>query len=126
MNPVSLDPQFNVLRCSTSCAGPQDVLVLISPPAPDVDTDGDGYTDAAEVAVGKDPNKYCPIMRADIDGDTAVSILDLSLVAGRFMKNVPPAPARYDQGSPPVDGQINILDLSKMAAVFGKNVSACP
>jgi uncharacterized repeat protein (TIGR01451 family) len=89
------------------------------------DTDCDGYSDAQEVAIGHDPFIYCAIMRADVDGDGLISILDLSRVARYFGQYVPPAPARYDQG-PPFDHQISILDLSAMARQFGKNISVCP
>jgi uncharacterized repeat protein (TIGR01451 family) len=86
-------------------------------------TAGDGYTDGQHVALGKDPLLYCPIMRADVDGDGVVSILDLSKVAQAFGQHIPPAPARYDQDG---DGVITILDLSRMAQKFGQSVSNCP
>ncbi len=91
----------------------------------DGDADGDGYTAAQEAAVvpAKNDLIYCPIMRADVDGDGAVSILDLTKVAQYFAKNVPPAPDRYRQDA---DLGISILDLTKMAQVFIQNVSACP
>ena len=62
-------------------------------------------------------------MRADVDGDGAVSILDLTKVAQWFTKSIPPAPQRYAQDA---DNLISILDLTKMAQVFIQNVSACP
>jgi hypothetical protein len=87
------------------------------------DTDGDGYTDKQEIDMGKDANTYCQTMRADVDGDGAVSILDLTRVAKYFAQTVPPAPARYDEDG---DNKISILDLTKMAQVFTQHVSACP
>ncbi|HEY7878784.1 MAG TPA: dockerin type I domain-containing protein, partial [Gemmatimonadaceae bacterium] len=87
------------------------------------DTDADGYTDAQEVAAGKDPLTYCAIMRADVNGDATVNILDLIQVAGSFLETVPPAPARLDQNG---DGKINLLDLIPVANAFLENVSACP
>ena len=33
----------------------------------DDDIDGDGYANSAEIALGKSPNVYCRIMRADVD-----------------------------------------------------------
>jgi pimeloyl-ACP methyl ester carboxylesterase len=87
------------------------------------DTDGDGYTDKQEIDMGKDPSTYCNIMRADVDGDGAVSILDLAKVAVYFTQPIPPAPARYDQDG---DNKISILDLARMAQVFTQHVSACP
>ena len=89
----------------------------------DDDIDGDGYTYAQETTLGKNPAVYCSIMRADVDGDHVVSILDLSRVAGSFGQSVPPAPERRNQDG---DHTISILDLSKMAAVFTLPVSMCP
>jgi len=84
---------------------------------------GDGYTNAQHVALAKDPTKYCNIMRADVDGDGAVSILDLTRVAQSFIQSIPPAPERYNQDG---DNKISILDLTRMAQVFIKPVTACP
>ena len=73
---------------------------------------------------------YCPIRRADLDGDGVVSILDLSKLAAHFGATdaVPKPPGwvwnpRYSQDA---DNVLSILDLSKMASVFGQHVSACP
>ena len=91
----------------------------------DDDKDGDGYTATQEAAVtgGKDDLAYCQIMRADVDSDGAVSILDLAKVAVYFTQTVPPAPERYKQDK---DSQISILDLTRMAQVFTQPVTACP
>ena len=92
----------------------------------DDDIDGDGYTNAQEAAViggPENPAAYCQIMRADVDVDGAVSVLDLTKVAQWFTKSIPPAPDRYRQDA---DNLISILDLTKMAQVFIQNVSACP
>jgi hypothetical protein len=91
----------------------------------DDDKDGDGYTSEQEKAVtgGKNDLAYCQIMRADVDNDGAVSILDLAKVAVYFTQSVPPAPARYSQDA---DNKISILDLTKMAQVFTQHVTACP
>ena len=67
------------------------------------------------VTLGTFVEPVCPIMRADVDGDGAVSILDLTRVAQYFTQSVPPAPARYDQDG---DNLISILDLTQMAQVF--------
>jgi hypothetical protein len=95
------------------------VSVIVTPP----DSDGDGYSDAAEAALAKDPFVYCDVMRADIDGDGSVSILDLSQVAQWFGQNAPPAPRRFNQDG---DTAISILDLARMAQYFLSHVSACP
>jgi hypothetical protein len=89
----------------------------------DDDIDGDGYTNAQEIALGKDPASYCRIMRGDVDGDGVVSVLDLGIVATRYTQHIPPAPERYNQDA---DNQISILDLGWMAVDYIKRVSACP
>ncbi len=87
----------------------------------DSDKDGDGYTTAQEAAVApaKSDLSYCITMRADVDGDLGVSILDLAKVAQYFAQSVPPAPERYKQDA---DASISILDLTRMANVFTKHV----
>ena len=89
----------------------------------DSDKDGDGYTDAEELARGKDPLKYCPIMRADVDGDGVVSILDLADVALFFTDSIPPAPERYNQDA---GLSLSILDLADMGIVFTETIAPCP
>jgi hypothetical protein len=91
----------------------------------DSDADGDGYTAAQEAAVTppKSDLSYCKIMRADVDGDGVVSILDLTKVAANFAQAVPPAPARNDQDG---DNVISIQDIARQAAVFTQPVTACP
>ena len=90
----------------------------------DGDSDGDGYSAAQEAAVvpAKSDTAYCDIMRADVDGDRAVTILDMTVLAGHFLLQVPPAPERDKQDA---DNAITILDLTKMANLFLQNVSAC-
>jgi Dockerin type I domain len=87
------------------------------------DSDGDGYTDAQEIALSKNPFSYCTVMRADVNGDGKANILDLSIVGSHFLTTVPPSDARLDQNA---DGKINILDLAIQASVFLQNVSSCP
>ena len=79
----------------------------------------------AEIAIGKNPGVYCNTMRADVDGDGNVTILDFSRVAVYYTSTVPPAPARYDQGLPPRDNRITILDFSAMALRFGQSRDVC-
>jgi hypothetical protein len=86
-------------------------------------TAGDGYTDGEHVALGKNPLLYCAIMRADVNHDGMVNLLDLSLLAAYYLQTIPPAPARYDQNG---DNTINIIDFAEMATVFEKSVTACP
>jgi hypothetical protein len=89
----------------------------------DTDRDGDGYTNEQEAGLGENASLYCPIMRADVDGDHVVSILDLSQVAQNFAQSVPPAPPQSDQDG---DQAISILDLADQAEVFTKTVAMCP
>jgi hypothetical protein len=108
---VSTGPQLNVYADnSASSAGEAGCTQ---------DSDGDGYADS----VDPNPFVYCAIMRADVDGDGGVSILDLTKVAQWFTQTIPPAPYRYNQDS---DTAISILDLTKIAQVFTQNVAACP
>ena len=88
----------------------------------DADRDGDGYLDTREDQLGENPLLYCTIMRADVDGDGVVSILDLSRLASDFTKSIPPAPERHAQDA---DAQISILDLSRAASVYVQRVAAC-
>ncbi len=87
------------------------------------DSDGDGWPDSAEIAIGKNPFVYCVTMRADINNDGAVNGLDLNQLAKYFTQTVPPAPARVDINNPP-DKAINGLDLNVMAGKFTHTVIA--
>ncbi|MHB8377654.1 MAG: golvesin C-terminal-like domain-containing protein [Dehalococcoidia bacterium] len=89
----------------------------------DPDISGDGYGNAAKQALGKNLLIYCPIMRADVNGDHVVNILDLASAAAYYSQTVPPAPERLSQNA---DNVINILDLAKMAAFYGQSVTSCP
>src|SRR6266542_964408 len=66
------------------------------------DTDGDGWSDAAEAIIGTDPARKCGANAwpPDINNDGLVDVIgDISRVAGEFGKAVGPppgAPARYD------------------------------
>jgi hypothetical protein len=79
--------------------------------------------DATETGLAENPLLYRTIMRADVDGDNVVTILDLSQVAASFGMPIPPAPARRNQDG---DSTITILDLSKQAGVYLQNVALCP
>ncbi len=89
----------------------------------DDDLDGDGRANTEETALGESPNTYCSVMRADVDADNAVSILDLAALAQHFGRTTPPAPDRYRQDA---DQFISILDLANVANSFQQSVSACP
>ena len=51
------------------------------------DTDGDGFSDARETALGENPNVACAIMRADVNDSTLVNSTDLLAVALIFGPN---------------------------------------
>ena len=66
-------------------------------------------------------------MRADVDHDRVVSILDIAAAAVHFGSTSPPARHRVNQAAPATrDGNISILDIAAMAAEFGKAVGTCP
>ena len=73
--------------------------------------------------LAEDVLSYCDIMRADVDGDHAVTILDMTVLAVHFIEPVASATERYNQDA---DNAISILDLTMMANLFLDNVSACP
>lgn len=89
------------------------------------DTDGDGCSDAQELAsvkaLGGQRNPANPLDFADLDGDRVVSILDLSREAKSF-GHAPVAPAKDFDG----DNVVSILDLAKMAAQFGNSCVVTP
>jgi hypothetical protein len=97
----------------------------------DPDIDGDGYTNNQEIAIGKDPLVYCAIMRADVDNDGMVTILDLSKVAMKFHQTFPPTDpaAGIDTGiqrlNQDADNVITILDLSRVAQYYHRPVTDC-
>ena len=75
---------------------------------------------------------YCSVMRADVNGDGVVNILDLAAGAKYYIDPVPlvDPPSGLDVGIQRVnqnaDNVINILDLSTMASYFLDSVTSCP
>ena len=110
--PTTIDASSPLLLAVAGCAQPAD-------------SDGDGYTDAEETAIGEDPYSYCGIMRADVNMDGKVTLADLIILATRYGEYVPPAPTRLDQNNP-LDNRIALADLIIVAAFYGQNVEACP
>jgi hypothetical protein len=86
------------------------------------DTDGDGYGDPRERELGEDGTTFCPIMRADVNMDRNVNVLDLLLVA-RENGPVPPGNPRMDQTN---DNKIDVIDLQRVAMRGNMNVRDCP
>lgn len=107
----------------TPVAAPTETPTATPTVDPNLDTDGDGYPDVLEVSLGKDPNTYCAIMRADVNGDHVTNLLDLAAVALQFGQDIPPGNPRYDQNQ---DAKLNLLDLASQALVFGQDIDACP
>ena len=89
------------------------------------DSDGDNYTDGEEAALGKSPTIFCKVMRADIDKDHTVTILDLSATAAAYMTTTGHPGFRADADFDH-DGVITILDLSYQASVYQQNIAVCP
>ena len=99
--------------------------VAAAPLAGCVDTDGDGYPDGVETALGENASTYCATIRADVNGDGKVNLTDLILLAGWYNHGEPPAPSRYDQNVPS-DSKITLSDLILVAGQYPKQVSTCP
>ena len=91
------------------------------------DSDGDGWSDAAEAIIGTDPFDDCADNLADdanppdVNNDTFYDILDIVLLAGWFGLGAPPAPVRYDIAPDPPDGFVDINDIVAIAGVFGQS-----
>ena len=83
------------------------------------DTDKDGFTDTKELFIGTDPNKVCGVNAwpPDIDGDQAVTILDMTNAANSYNTKIgdPKYNKRYDMDT---DGAITIADLNIIASYF--------
>ena len=84
-----------------------------------LDTDKDGFTDTKELFMGTDPNKVCGVNAwpPDIDGDQAVTILDMTNAANSYNTKIgdPKYNKRYDMDT---DGAITIADLNIIASYF--------
>ncbi len=110
---------FSCKNNPSTCASNGNFQVQTGAP----DSDGDGYTDAQEAALTKNPFSFCEIMRADLNGDGHANIIDLSALSAQFLQTIPPGPVRDDQNG---DNQVNIIDLTAASSVFLESVSACP
>jgi hypothetical protein len=94
---------------------------------------GDGYTNEQHTALGKDPARYCSIMRADVNGDGAVGTPDLARVGKNFGQvfthdYYPPGGVdtgiqRLDQNG---DNGIGTPDMAFVGRYFGQGVATCP
>jgi hypothetical protein len=85
----------------------------------DDDDDGDGYTDAQEIELGTDPLAYCAIMRADVNGDGIVNVIDYELLSPR----IGTSGGRFEQNG---DGVIDEVDLFIVGALDQRRVTECP
>ena len=84
---------------------------------------GGGSGTSTPARVRKTPSGPCQIARADVDGDGAVSIFDLSRVSSHYGETVPPAPPELDQDG---DHAITVLDINLVQGVFLRRVDDCP
>ena len=75
--------------------------------------------------MGKSPNVFCRVMRADVNNSGKVTLQDLILVAQQYNKAMPPAPTRYEQNVTP-NWKITLSDLILIAQVYNQPVSSCP
>ncbi len=104
----------------------RDSVRLVPPDSP-ADSDGDGFTDAAEICVGTDLLDNCsadPIadnepvdaLPADTNDDRSVNMLDVFPMFPFWLQPVPAPPGtRYDLNA---DGDVNMLDVFKMFPVW--------
>ncbi len=92
---------------------------------PAAESDGDGWSDAAEATIGTNPALACGVNAwpPDINDDGVSDITDIDALAGVFAQAVPPAPARYDIAPDPPDGVVDITDLDRLAGLFGMSCS---
>jgi hypothetical protein len=85
------------------------------------DSDGDGYNDGLELALGQHPWSTCAIMRGDVNYDGVVNSIDFGRVVAKF--GLRPPPSRLDQNA---DTVINSIDQGKLAQQFNQRVLMCP
>jgi plastocyanin len=91
------------------------------------DSDADGWSDAAEVAIGTDPADRCAdnaadnAWPADINNDTFSDISDIVFLTNNFGAAAPPAPVRYNVAPDPPDAFIDITDISRLTGLFGQS-----
>jgi len=94
---------------------------------PAADSDGDGWSDAAETTIGTDPLDACPdneadnAWPADINNDALLDVIgDISALTNSYALPVPPAPARFDIAPEAPDGFIDVIgDISRLTGLFG-------
>ena len=122
LNPTNYSWQF-VNTSNTVLDSGSDACRSMPSPA---DSDGDGWTDAAEAIIGTNPNANCGLdaWPPDITNDGAVTGAELSQVAASIGQNVPPAPARRNIAPQMPDAAITSFDLSAIASRFGTSCLA--
>jgi plastocyanin len=89
------------------------------------DSDDDGWSDAAETAIGTNPALKCGTNAwpADINNDTFSDISDIIFLTNNFGAAAPPAPVRYNIAPDPPDAFIDITDISRLTGLFGQRCS---
>jgi len=132
---TSLRPRKRSLPLALLVAPPAllaTLVVIAGPTAATTDTDGDGYTDAAEAFIGTDPLRDCnetttandettDAWPPDFNDDTAVGIADIVLLRAAYGSTSGDGvyDRRFDLTA---DGGIDIADIVELRAVYG---SAC-
>ena len=87
------------------------------------DTDGDGWSDAAESIIGTNPSAACGTNAwpADINSSGFVDTGDLGMLTNDFGDAVPgAAPARHNIAPDIPDGFIDTGDIGRLTNLFGK------
>jgi len=92
-----------------------------------VDSDGDGWSDAAEGVIGTDPFDACAdnpadnAWPADINNNHFSDTSDIAMLANDFGDAVPGAASARHNIAPEIpDGFIDTRDIVRMAALFGQ------
>ena len=86
---------------------------------PDLDTDGDGFTDEVEAFMGTDPRLACGsgAWPPDFNDDTRVNLADVFLFRSHFatIDGDPDYDRRFDLNA---DGRINLADVFILRQYF--------
>jgi len=88
-----------------------------------LDSDHDGWSDAAENIIGTNPLLACGTNAwpPDINNDTFVDISDITLVTGHFGEAVTTATKRLNIAPDPPDGFIDITDITRLTGLFSQH-----
>jgi hypothetical protein len=85
------------------------------------DSDGDGYSDGVEASWGRAPLVFCATMRADVNDNRTINVIDLQQAASEAP--FPKPMRRMDQNG---NGPVNVIDLFLIAQQQDDDVLDCP